>query len=74
MGKTMTATATLSAKFQISLPKEVREARHWKAGQKFAFIPKGAGVMLVPIPEVADLFGVAEGADPDGYRDRDDRY
>jgi AbrB family looped-hinge helix DNA binding protein len=69
----MADTATLSTKFQISIPKPVRDARHWKAGQKFAFIPKGAGVMLMPVPEAGDLFGVAEGADPGDYRDRDDR-
>lgn len=70
----MSDTATLSSKFQISIPKVVRDARHWKAGQKFAFIPKGAGVMLVPVPEVDDLVGIARGANPENHRDRDDRY
>jgi hypothetical protein len=32
-------TATLSAKFQISIPKAVRTERRWQAGQVFAFIP-----------------------------------
>lgn len=36
-GKKMVATATLSAKFQISIPKAVREAQQWQAGQEFAF-------------------------------------
>ena len=40
----MTALATLSSKFQISIPKEVRDAQHWQAGQEFVFIPKGKGV------------------------------
>ncbi|MCI0600982.1 MAG: AbrB/MazE/SpoVT family DNA-binding domain-containing protein [Beijerinckiaceae bacterium] len=43
--------AKLSAKYQISILKAVRTARHWKAGQEFAFIPKGEGVLLVPVPE-----------------------
>ena len=30
-------------------------AQHWKAGQEFAFIPKGEGVLLVPIPKPEDL-------------------
>ena len=50
-------TATLSSKFQISIPKAVRTARHWKAGQEFAFIPKGTGVLLLPhfgLDRVAD--------------------
>jgi AbrB family looped-hinge helix DNA binding protein len=73
-GMTMADTATLSPKFQISIPKAVREARDWKAGQKFAFIPRGAGVMLVPVPEAADLRGIARGAKAEDVRDRDDRY
>ncbi len=70
----MSDTATLSSKFQISIPKAVRTARHWKAGQEFAFIPKGAGVLLVPVPERAELEGIAKGAKPTNYRDRKDRY
>lgn len=70
----MSDTATLSSKFQISIPKAVRTERQWKAGQQFAFIPKGTGVLLVPVPEIDDLTGIAAGADPSGYRDRDDRF
>jgi AbrB family looped-hinge helix DNA binding protein len=70
----MADTATLSAKFQISIPKAVRTARKWKAGQQFAFIPKGTGVLLVPVPEAKALAGIARGAKPTDYRDRDDRF
>jgi AbrB family looped-hinge helix DNA binding protein len=67
------ATAKLSSKFRISIPKAVRAARHWKAGQEFAFIPKGEGVLLVPVPKREDLVGLARGARPHDYRDRADR-
>ncbi|MBF0327227.1 AbrB/MazE/SpoVT family DNA-binding domain-containing protein [Magnetospirillum moscoviense] len=66
--------ATLSSKFQISIPKAVRTARHWEAGQVFAFIPKGEGVMLVPVPKPEELFGLARGANPEDYRDHTDRF
>jgi AbrB family looped-hinge helix DNA binding protein len=66
-------TAKLSTKFQISIPKAVRTARRWQAGQEFAFIPKGEGVLLVPVPTREDLAGLARGARPRGYRDRTDR-
>ena len=69
----MSDTATLSAKFQISIPKAVREARKWKAGQEFAFLPKGSGVLLIPVPERDQLAGIAKGANPRNYRDRKDR-
>ena len=70
----MADTTTLSSKFQISIPKSVREAKGWKAGQKFAFVPRDGGIMLVPVPTIDELRGIARGADPTGYRDRDDRY
>ena len=66
-------TAKLSSKFQISIPKSVRLAQRWQAGQVFAFIPKGDGMLLVPVPELGDLAGVARGADPTAYRDRTSR-
>ena len=68
------ATATLSNKFQISIPKAVRERQRWKPGQEFVFLPKGAGVLLVPVPELDGLLGIAKGADPGNVRDRKDRF
>lgn len=71
---TMSETATLSSKFQISIPKAIRAAQHWEAGLTFAFIPKGAGVLLVPVPKREALKGLARGAAPADYRDRADRF
>lgn len=69
----MADTATLSSKFQISIPKAVRAAQHWEAGLTFAFIPKGTGVLLVPVPQRDALKGLALGAKPEDFRDRSDR-
>ncbi len=69
----MPETATLSAKYQISIPKAVRAAQHWEAGLTFAFIPKGTGVLLVPVPKRDALRGLARGASAGEYRDRTDR-
>lgn len=68
----MSAT-TLSAKFQISIPKDVREEMGWKPGQKFEFLRIGRTLKLVPQPTMEDLFGLGRGGNPDGVRDRDDR-
>ena len=70
----MANTTTLSSRFQITIPKEVRTARNWKAGQKFAFFPQGYHLLLVPVPKVEDLRGIAKGATITNYRDRNDRY
>ena len=70
----MTASATLSSKFQISIPKSVRDLLHWSAGQEFVFIPKGKGVLLMPVPSFDELAGIAKGARTEGWRDREDRF
>ncbi len=70
----MSNTARLTAKFQISIPKEVREERGWAAGQEFALIPKGKGLLLMPVLELEQLAGIAKSARKNSTRDRKDRY
>ena len=75
------ATATLSSKYQISIPKEIRESLNLKPGQKLVFLNTGAGVRLVAAPEPKDLFGLlknvqsktGEAVDTDFVRDRSTR-
>ena len=66
----MNRTATLSSKYQISIPKRVREEMQWKPGQELVFIPKHKGVMLIPAPELKELLGIAQDACKDDYRER----
>jgi AbrB family looped-hinge helix DNA binding protein len=68
------AIATLSAKFQISIPKSVRDLKDWRAGQEFAFLPKGRGVLVMPVADLDDLVGLARGARTQGVRDRSERF
>ena len=70
----MSATSKLSSKYQISIPKAVRERLAWRPGQKIAFIDEGEGVLMVPVPDREALAGMARGANTDNYRDRNDRY
>jgi AbrB family looped-hinge helix DNA binding protein len=70
----MASVATLSSKYQISIPKAVRDAQKWTAGQEFVFIPKGSGVLVMPVPELSELAGLAKGSKSERYRDRKDRY
>lgn len=65
-------TATLSSKFQLSLPKALREAMQLQPGQQFELIPMGKVIQLVPKTTIRSLRGLARGANPDGYRDRED--
>lgn len=70
----MNAAATLSRKFQISIPKSVREEQQWEAGQEFIFIPKGRGVPIMPVIELDELRGIVPGANTERCRDRKDRF
>lgn len=69
----MPETATLSPKFEITIPEAICEARQWKPGRTLALIPKGAGVLLVPVQTREDLRGLAVGTPSPDVRDRSDR-
>ena len=64
------AEVTVSSKFQIVIPKAVREEAGIQAGQKLIIVAKGNILHLVPKRDLAWLFGSAKGADTQGYRDR----
>ena len=66
-------TVTLSSKFQISVPKDIREAMHFKPGQQLTFLRVGKSLRLVPVPRLEDLFGMCKGANTDDIRDRSTR-
>jgi AbrB family looped-hinge helix DNA binding protein len=72
--KRMSTSATVSSKFQISIPKEVRDHLALRPGEKVAFIAKPEGFLIVRVPKREDLAGMARGANTEGYRDRNDRY
>jgi AbrB family looped-hinge helix DNA binding protein len=67
------ATVTLSSKFQIVLPRAVREELELEAGQRFAIVPKNGVIELVPLRRMEDARGMLRGADAADYRDRHDR-
>lgn len=67
-------TATLSSKFQLSIPKDVREQMSLQAGQKFTVLTKGNIIFLVPVLSLASLRGSLKGANTKNYRDHESRY
>ena len=70
----MPAKAVLSTRFRISIPRSICAAQRWSPGQKLAFVPKDGNVVLVAVPSLAELRGIACNAYPDRYRDRNERY
>lgn len=67
------SSATLSSKFQIVIPKALREQLHLEAGQQFVFVAKGNVINLVPKQDLKQLRGLLKGANPENVRDRQDR-
>jgi AbrB family looped-hinge helix DNA binding protein len=65
--------ATISSKFQISVPKKIREQLHIKPGQQFIFVLKGDCLELVPKRDIKEMRGALAGADTKHIRDRDER-
>ena len=69
-------SAKLSSKYQLSIPKIIRESLNLKAGQQFALITRGQIIEMIPIHSIADARGTfADCGDytSDDYRDRQER-
>ena len=68
------ARAVISPKFQIVIPKEIRERMDLRSGQVVSLIERDGLVTLVPQRPIAELRGIAKGASYEGYRDKTDRF
>jgi AbrB family looped-hinge helix DNA binding protein len=64
---------TLSSKYQVVIPKKIREQYHLKPGQKLVFIPYKNSLRLVIVPPVEQAFGFLEGLDTTVEREEEDR-
>ncbi|MDR2117641.1 MAG: AbrB/MazE/SpoVT family DNA-binding domain-containing protein [Planctomycetaceae bacterium] len=61
----------LSNKYQIVIPKEVREKIGLKAGVSFEVMTYANRIELVPIKPIEDLKGILKGIDTNITRDED---
>lgn len=64
---------TVSTKYQVVIPKEVRRQAHIKPGEKFSVHLKGDIIALVPERPLQSLRGIAKGMDVRGLREKKDR-
>lgn len=67
------STTTISPKFQVVIPKEVREKLHLKSGQKMTVVTKGGMVYLIPERPLATYKGFLKGLSAAGLREDEDR-
>lgn len=65
--------STLSTKFQIVIPKAVREKMNLTPGQRVVFIPYRNSARMVIVPSAEEAFGSLKGIDTTIERDEDDQ-
>lgn len=63
----------VSSKYQIVIPKDVREAAHITVGQEFQVIAKGGQITLVPDSPIASMRSFVRGIKTTGFREKKDR-
>ena len=64
-------TVTVSPKYQVVIPKEVREALGIKVGERLDAIPYRGHIALVPVRSMRSARGFLKGIDTDVPRDAD---
>jgi AbrB family looped-hinge helix DNA binding protein len=67
------ATTTVSPKYQVVIPKEVREKLHLKSGQKMSVVTKGGIIYFVPERPLESFRGFLREMDAKDIREEDDR-
>ena len=66
-------TVTLSTKYQLVIPRDVRDRLALEPGTKLTVIEKGGILYLVPERPIAEMRGVARGTRRKGLREKKDR-
>ena len=67
------AKATISSKYQLVIPKEIRQEVHIESGQVIQVLAKRGVITLVPDRPLAELRGMLRGIATAGYREKSDR-
>ncbi len=64
-------TVTVSPKFQVVIPKQVREILQLKPGQKMSVVEYGGRIELIPDREISELKGFLKGININFTREGD---
>lgn len=63
---------TISSKFQVVIPREIREQFGLKPGQKLAFIPYNGTLRVVILPGIKEARGMLKGINTEDIREEVD--
>lgn len=66
-------TTTISPKYQVVIPKDVRRKLDLKSGQKMMVVVKGGVVHMIPEKPLSFFKGFLKGMDAEGMREDEDR-
>lgn len=66
-------TVTISSKYQVVIPRQIREQFNLKPGSKIMFIPYNQTLRVVIVPPIEQALGLFEGIDTDPQREKEDR-
>ncbi len=66
-------TVTISSKYQVVIPRPIREQFNLKPGRKVMFIPYNNTLRVVIVPPIEESMGMFEGIDVDPQREKADR-
>jgi AbrB family looped-hinge helix DNA binding protein len=64
----------VSSKFQIVIPRGLRERQKIRSGQELLVIEQGRGFIVIPSVEIAEMEGAIPGLSLDGIREEEDRF
>ena len=67
----MSTTVTVSPKYQIVIPQEVRERMNIQPGQKVTFVEWQGTIAIVPVLQNEEGFGFLKGNSVDPAREKD---
>jgi AbrB family looped-hinge helix DNA binding protein len=65
------STVTVSSKYQVVIPKDVRERLQIQPGQKVEAFAIGGRIELVPVRPISEMRGFLRGMDPNFEREGD---
>lgn len=63
---------TISSKYQVVIPREVRKQFNLKPGQKLMFIPYNGTLRVVVVPPIKKARGMLKGINTDNIREEVD--
>ena len=63
--------ATISPKYQVVIPRELRESLHLKPGEKVEFLLYETRIEMIPVRDIKKMRGYLKGIDTTVEREKD---